>query len=321
MEQTLRIVFMGTPEFSVTVLTGLLNVHYSIPLVITQPDKPKGRNRKVCPACLKAKALELGLEVWQPEKMKTNEVYLRLQSIQPDLIVTAAFGRLLSQKHLSIPPLGVLNVHASLLPNLRGAAPIQWAILNGFSETGITIMKTELAMDSGPILAQRKIPITADDSYASLERKLAELGSELLCETIPLYVNGQIKSIVQDDAHASYAPPIPSSQGCIIWERSAIEIDRLIRALYPAPGAYSTLNGRRIKFYKASVHPSKDSGMVPGTIIARNANSGLLVQTGLGILQINTLQPESKGMLSGYQLITGRYAQIGDIFMNPESTK
>jgi methionyl-tRNA formyltransferase len=284
----LRIVFMGTPDFAVPTLRRLIETHHVIG-VVTQPDRPAGRGGKIQMSPVKLTALNAGIPVFQPEKLRRVEAIDELRQWQAELYVVAAFGQILPQAVLDIPRYGSINVHASLLPRWRGAAPIQAAIRAGDSETGITIMKMDAGLDTGPILSQRAIPIAADETGQSLHDKLAQLGGDLLIETLPGYVSGAIHPIPQDEALATFAPRIDKDDGRIDWTQSAAQIERTVRAFTPWPGTFTNWNGQLLK-----ILAGRDmEGSAPvGAVIERNGM--IAVGTGDGLFRLERVQLEGR---------------------------
>ena len=309
---SLKVVFMGTPDFAVPSLKALKREGYEVPLVITQPDKPAGRGKRLRPPPVKVLAQELGLRVYQPEKVKENwELKGILEGIKPDLIVVAAYGKILPEWLLDLPKYGTINVHASLLPKYRGASPIQWAILNGEKETGITIMKVIPELDAGPILSQKKVKIEEEDNAKTLHDKLANLGAELLVETIPKFVFGEIEPVPQDEGRATYCPQIKKEMGRVNWQEGSREIFNKVRAFYPWPCAFTSFKGKGIKLLK--VRPVEGEGE-PGEVI--EVKGGLKVATGEGALLIERLKPEGKKEISGEEFVRGYRVRVGDSFGN-----
>ena len=301
---------MGTPDFAVPSLKKLIEKGYDVKLVITQPDRPAGRGKKLTPPPVKVVAEELGIPVYQPERVKDNEeLREKLLSINPDLIVVAAYGKILPEWLLNIPEYGTVNVHASLLPKYRGASPIQWALLNGEEETGVTIMKVIPELDAGDIISQRRVKIEREDNAKTLHDKLAEVGAELLVETIPLYVSGKLKPVPQNEEEATYCPQIKKEMGEIDWTRSSREIFNQIRAFTPWPSAYTTFRGKRVKILKAE--PVEGSGK-PGEVI--EAGRELIVATGKGALRVERLRPEGRKEISGEEFARGYRVKPGDLF-------
>jgi len=286
-----KLVFMGTPRFAVPSLRALREAGYEISGVITQPDRRKGRGKKVVPPPIKETALALGIPVYQPDNPNTEDFLHQLAALSPNIIVTVAFGHLLKKQILNLPPLGCLNVHASLLPKYRGAAPIAWAIFNGEEVTGVTIMKMDEGMDTGPILAVRKEAIRPDDTTETLSQRLSEIGAELIVETLREWLAGRITPLPQDPSQATYAPPLTKGDGKIDWTRSALEIERQIRAMIPWPGAFTTIEGKILKIFKAKVVDMADD-LKPGQSII--TDDAWRVVTGNGTLELSEIQLEGK---------------------------
>ncbi len=285
----MKIVFMGTPEFAVPSLDMLVREGYDIAAVVTQPDKPKGRGKKLAAPPVKEYALEKGIEVLQPEKIKTGDFVDQLRNIAPDLLVTAAYGKILSRELLDIPPLGCINVHASLLPKYRGAAPINWCIINGEKVTGVTTMLTDEGMDTGDILLKRQVEITDDMTAGELHDKLSVIGAEVLKETLIKLREGTLERIPQNHEEATYAPMIDRSIGEIDWNKSAWEIHNLVRGTNPWPGAYTFYKGDRMKVWKTRVAEGEYTRSKPGTI-CKITKEELIVETGEGFLSILEIQ-------------------------------
>ncbi len=284
-----KIIFMGTPEFAVPALTALIK-HHTVVAVVTQPDRPKGRGRKLMPSPVKETALAAGVPVLQPRTLKDPAAVAELAALQPDVIVVAAFGQILRPNVLNLPPRGCINVHASLLPRWRGAAPVAAAIRAGDTETGVTLMKMDEGLDTGDIIRARAIPIRADHTRATLTAELAELGATLLIETLPDWLAGNITPQPQDDALATFAPRIKKEAGRINWQQSAAEIERLTRAFNPWPGAFTLWNDIRIKILSAAV--TENSPVEPGVVF--KLNDRIAVGTGAGALVLDKIQPAGK---------------------------
>lgn len=301
-----RIVFMGTPDFAVPTLRALI-AHHDVVGVVTQPDRPAGRRSVLTPPPIKGVALEHGIDVFQPEKLRKADAIATLKRWEDiDAYVVAAFGQILPQSVLDIPRLGSINVHASLLPRWRGAAPIQAAIRAGDAETGITIMKMDAGLDTGPMLRARAIPIAPDETGASLHDKLATLGAELLIATLADYFSGLIVPQPQDDALATLAPRIDKDEGRIDWTRPAVEIERLVRAFTPWPGTFTGFNGALLKILRGTVIAGSAA---PGQVI--RSDGGLAVGTGDGLFVPQTVQLAGKNPVTagdfarGYPDFTG----------------
>jgi len=312
--KVLKCVFMGTPEFAVPVLRRLHTDGYRIVAVISQPDRPQGRKRAVEPTPVKKAALEFGLDVYQPASLREKSCVQLLQDLTPDVIVVAAYGNLLTKEVLEIPRLGCINVHASLLPDLRGAAPIQFALLRGYPKTGISIMQMEVGLDSGPVYAQKAIEITEEDDVRSLSLKLSNLGAELCAEVISNLVEGKLELIPQDETGVSYAPKIGRSDEIIDWTRSAEEIHNHIRAMSPIPGAMTQIETKNLKIYRSSVIQFDGvTAALPGEIVKINKD-GITVACGLGFINILDLQLAGKKRLPVAAFVSGDVLKIGQHF-------
>ena len=310
MEKKLKVVFMGTPDFAVPSLKALKEAGYEVPLVITQPDRPAGRGKKLTPPPVKVVAEELDIPVYQPEKVKGNSELLEtLRKINPDLIVVAAYGKILPDEILNLPKFGCINVHASLLPEYRGASPIQSALLDGKEETGVTIMKISPELDAGDIISQRKVKIEKSDNAQTLHDKLAKVGAELLVETIPDYVSGKITPVPQDHSKATYCKPIKKEMGRIDWTLPAERIFNMVRAFTPWPSAYAEFKGKRVKITEAE--PVNLQGN-PGEVV--KADRELVVATGEGALRIKKIRPEGRKEITGEEFIRGYRVKVGDRF-------
>ena len=309
--QPLRIVFMGTPEFAVPSLQVLLGGQDPVVGVCTQPDQPSGRGMAFHAPPVKVLAEAHHVPVFQPAKLRVPGVLEQLQAWQPDLIVVAAYGRILPTTILTLPPLGCINVHASLLPKYRGAGPIQWAIANGEIETGITVMQISEQMDAGDILLQKALPIAATDTGGSLHDKLARLGAEALQEAIGLLKAGRLTARQQHEAEVTYAPLIQKDEGRVDWNLAAAVIERRVRAFTPWPSAYTTLNGKLLKIFAAQVeHSLRSSQTAPGTIIEVTPVS-VSVATGNGVLTLLEVQLAGKKRLAAEEFLRGYHLQPG----------
>jgi len=313
MSSNTRVVFMGTSAYAVPVLKALSMNSYTIPLVITQPDRRRGRNKKKTLMPVNQLAEELGLTIYQPGKIREHFCYQMLEEIAPDLIITASYGQILRKKHLEIPKYGVLNVHASILPELRGAAPIQYAIIRGKTKTGVTIMKTDIGVDTGPVLSYRETAISSLDTAGTLEPRLAQLGADLLIDTIPGYLAGNILPVEQNHTKATHAGKITTEDARIDWSESATVISCKIRGMNPYPGAFTMCNKQRLKIHFATVIDSENSEYSPGTILSVVNGKGVTIQTGNGVLLIEEIQPASKKKMCADALIQGRISRIGEV--------
>ncbi|MFQ3658254.1 MAG: methionyl-tRNA formyltransferase [Anaerolineae bacterium] len=298
-----RIVFMGTPEFAVPSLNALIR-HHEVVGVVTQPDRPAGRGGELRPPPVKQLALAHGIPCMQPVKLREVKDWLRAQDA--DLFVVAAFGQILPQSVLDMPKHGCLNVHGSLLPRWRGAAPIHAAIRAGDAETGITIMLMDAGLDTGPMLTKASTPITADDTSATLHDRMAALGASLLIETIPPYLNGEITPQPQDDALATYAPQIDKDEGRIDWHAPAAQIERTIRAFDPWPGTFTHWEGKLLKVHRARVRV----GQQPIGSVAL-VEGALCVGTGDGLLELVELQLEGRKRIPAEDFIRGHPQIVG----------
>lgn len=294
-----RTVFMGSPEFALPTLQALVDQTKFVG-VVTQPDRRAGRGKTLKPPPVKSLALELGLEVYQPDSLRTPGALDKLQKWNPDLIIVAAFGQILRENILNLAKFGCLNVHASLLPRWRGASPINAAILHGDEETGITIMKMDAGLDTGPILSNLAIPILPEDNAGILSEKLASLGADLLTTTLPAYISGELSPSPQDDEASTYAPMLSKQDGELDFSVSAENLARKVRAFDPWPGTFTRWKNQPLKILRAHPEPGKD--MVPGS---RTTHRGLpAIQTADGLLVIEKLQP------------AGKKAQDGKVFLN-----
>lgn len=303
-----RIVFMGTPDFSVPILHALAREEYEIVLVVTQPDRPKGRKRMITPPPVKQAAKELGLPILQPERLR-NE-YQEIIDANPDIIVTAAYGQLLPNELLEAPPFGCINVHASLLPELRGGAPIHHAIIQGKKETGITIMYMVEKLDAGDMLTQVTVPIAVDDHVGILHDKLSEAGAKLLIETLPGIFNKQLTPITQEEEQATFAANIKREDEWIDWNRNSTEIYNQIRGLHPWPVAYTTYLGKTMKIWWGEPDGKIYEGE-PGEIVAKNNQADFVVVCGdkKGI-RITEIQPAGKTRMHVKDYLQGSVDRI-----------
>ncbi len=310
-----NIVFMGTPDFAVSSLLALCDGGYHITGVVTQPDRPKGRNKEILPGPVKAAAVERGLPVYQPAKVRDPEAVEIIRKMEPDLIVVAAFGQLIPKEILEIPKYGCINVHASLLPAYRGAAPIQHAILDGLDETGVTIMLMNEGLDTGEILASSRVPITENTTGGSLFDELAEEGAKLLAATIPDILAGKITPVPQPEKSTTpYASMISKNMGRIDWNKPAAEIERLVRAMNPWPSAWTILDGRILKIWKAHIEKPELTG-TPGTTgrIVRQDARGFYIQTAQGILVPEEIQLEGRKRMAASEFLKGFIIRNNDL--------
>jgi len=300
-----QIVFMGTPDFAVPTLRALI-LHHQVIGVVTQPDRPAGRNRQIQASPIKLMALEAGIPVFQPEKLRRAEAIEELKQWKPDAYVVAAFGQILPQAVLDIPPFGSINVHASLLPRWRGAAPIQAAIRAGDAESGVTIMKMDAGLDTGPILTQRAIPLAPNETGQSLHDKLSIVGAELLMNTLPGYFSGEIRPQAQDESRVTYAPQIQKEEGQLNWTQSASSIERLVRAFTPWPGAYTAWNGQQLKIHSGGVIDGKAQ---PGLVV--ETPNGIAVGTGDGLYVLIQIQLAGRKIMPASEFVKGHVGFVG----------
>lgn len=309
----MRIVFMGTPDFAVGSLQALCESgKHEILAVVTQPDRPKGRGNKLLQTPVKEYALAQGLTVYQPQKVKTLEFVELLHGLQPELIVVAAFGQFLSKEILELPKYGCINVHASLLPKYRGAAPIQYAIIKGEKESGVTIMQMDIGMDTGAMLDKVVVPIAENTTMGELHDALREQGATLLLEVIDKIATGTAVAEPQDDAQATYATLLDRSMEHIDWSKTAQEVHNLIRGFNPAPSTFTKLpNGKSLKIWGSKM-TGKSSAAAAGTVIETGKHS-FFVACGGGVLEITEVQPESKKRMPAQVFLNGRGVQEGDL--------
>lgn len=287
----MRIIFMGTPEFAVGTLETLIQSRHQVVAAVTQPDRPKGRGKAMQFTPVKEKALEYGIPVLQPEKVREPAVVEELRSYEPDLIVVVAFGQLLPKSILEMSRFGCVNVHASLLPKYRGAAPIQWAVINGEKESGVTTMMMSRGLDKGDMLLKRTVSLDPKETGDSLHDKLAALGGPLILETIDGLENGTLKRIPQDESQSSYVGMLTKQMGRIDWSWPAAKLECLIRGLNSWPSAYTVLHGKTVKIWDADVVEAREG--LPGEVIAADKTS-LVVKAGTDALSIKSIQPEGK---------------------------
>ncbi len=308
----LRIIFMGTPDFAGTILKSLLSGPDQVVAVVSQPDRAKGRGKKVSPPPTRIIAEAAAIPVLQPEKIKTDEFRNGLLSYQPDLIVVAAYGRILPKSLLELAPMGCINVHGSLLPGYRGAAPIQWALINNETEVGVTIIQMDQGMDTGDMLLKAKITTDPQETAGSLMEKLAILGGETVLKAIQGLKEGAITPVPQDGSKASMAPMLKKDDGLIDWTRSAKELECLIRGLDPWPSAFCFLDEQRLRLFSPEV-VYMDCSAQPGTVLQADRR-GLLVACGRNALQIKELQPEAKKRMSVESFCCGHPIAPGTVF-------
>ena len=308
----MKVIFMGTPDFAVNALEALIKNGHDVVLVVTQPDKHVGRGKQLKGSPVKETALKYGLTIYQPEKIKEKDSVEFLKGFQADIFIVAAFGQILSKEVLAIPPFGCINIHGSLLPKYRGAAPIQWAVLNGEKETGITIMQMNEGLDTGDMLTKCILPIEQEDTAESLFDKMAQAGADLLIDTLPMIEKGQITPQPQKEEESSYARMIKKEMGRIDFTRPAEELDCFVRGMNSWPGAYTTYQGKTLKIWKAFVQQG-ECEMAPGTVCEVKKDS-IMTATGKGILVIKELQLEGKKRMDTSSFLIGKKVSVGDIF-------
>lgn len=299
----MKIIFMGTPDFAAGSLQKLLESEHQVVAVVTQPDKPKGRGGTMQSPPVKEAAKQAGVMVCQPVRVRNPEFLKVLQDLEADVVVVVAFGQILPPEILSMKRYGCINVHASLLPKYRGAAPIQWAVINGETESGVTTMQMDAGLDTGDMLLKAVVPLSAKETAGSLFVKLKEAGAELLLKTLDGLASGTITPQKQGETPTAYAKMLKKEMGLIDWTKDAVVIERLIRGLNPWPSAYTKLDGKTLKIWAADVIP-KESGKAPGSIIEA-AKDRILVQTGNGLLAIKNLQLEGKKRMDADAFLRG----------------
>jgi methionyl-tRNA formyltransferase len=312
MNKGFNIVYMGTPEFAVPTLQLLHKSDHHLALVVTQPDRPYGRGRKVVPPPVKRIAVKSGLNVTQPDSVKNQNFVDRVAGLKADLFVVVAFGQILPSRLLQLPKMGTINIHASLLPKYRGPAPIQWAIMNGEKETGVTAMFMDEGLDTGDVLFSSKTRISPDDTSATLHDRLSVMGAELLMQVLKQFEAGDLQPVSQDDSQASYAPLLAKNDGHIDWEKTAVCLEAFVRGVTPWPGAFTFYGDRRLKIFKCK-SVSSDSSVAPGTVIKGFADE-LRIATGKDALSILEIQGASGKRLLIKDFLKGCPMDPGTIF-------
>ena len=297
--RTARLVFMGSPDFALPALRALAR-HYEVVGVVTQPDRASGRGKQLKPPPVKTLALELGLPLMQPEKLRLPEAMEQLHLWNPELIVVTAFGQILRKEVLDLPRFGCINVHASLLPRWRGAAPINAAVLHGDQETGVTIMQMDAGLDTGPMLSQRSIPLAPDDTAGSLFEKLSVLGAELLIETLPGYLSGTLQPVPQPEEGMTYAPMLKKEEGHLDFTQDADALERRVRAFNPWPGAFMDFDGAPLKIHRAR---AEAGNALPGQRLVHQGQPAVGARGGILILE--EVQPAGKKSMSGKSFLAG----------------
>ena len=306
----MKLVYMGTPQFAVLPLLSLIEAGHEVVAVVTRIDKPAGRGRALAAPAVKTAALERGLMVYQPKRVREQEFIETLRLLGPEAIVVAAYGQILPAEILTLPKYGCINIHASLLPRYRGAAPITWAIVQGETETGNTIMQMDQGMDTGAILLQERIPIDPKDTAGTLTEKLSQQGARLITAALPLIASGKLTPKTQDNSRATLAPLLKKEDGRIDWERGAQEIHNRVRGMSPWPGAYTVLDNKIVKLIETAV---ADGSSEPGRLLEKGGNA-LFAGTGSGLLQLLTIQPEGKKPMSAAEFLRGHRDAEGKKF-------
>jgi methionyl-tRNA formyltransferase len=330
-----RILFWGTPDFAVPSLRALVGEGFDVVAVVTQPDRPAGRGRRLSPSPVKQAALEEGLTVLTPERPKGDDFLALIRDLRPDISVVVAYGHILSREVLDVPRLGSINLHSSLLPALRGAAPINWAIARGFEETGVTVMRMVEAMDAGPIIHQAAEPILPDETAGELTTRLSEVGAAVLVEALAILSMGAADEVEQDDSEATFAPKIGRETARIDWSLPARDIANHIRAMDPVPGAWTTLDGVPVKLFRPDVvtdvrgtetDPEGETGLsgngadplartsVPGRVVAADPTDGVVIAAGADQILIREVQPPGSRRMAVADWINGRGVSVGNTF-------
>lgn len=314
-----KVIFMGTPEFAIAPLQVLIEEQFDVIAVVTQPDRPTGRKRIITPTPVKEVALQHGIPVLQPERLRDADAVAEIVALQPDLIVTAAYGQILPASILNVPPYRCINIHASLLPRYRGGAPIQYAIMYGDDKTGVTIMYMAEGLDTGDMISRVEVPIEADDDVGTLFDKLSIAGAELLRDTLPRLLAGEVEPVAQNDEEASYAPNITREDERIDWKRSARDVFNQVRALHPWPIAFTLWNGERLKVWTCKLSSASQASLAdaqrdaePGTVLQCTAD-GIEVMTGQGTIWLTKIQPAGKRAMDVAEFVKGSDISVGTV--------
>lgn len=316
----MKLIFLGTPEFAVPALQKMVSGRHLVAAVLSQPDRPQGRNQQILPTPVKRAAQAAGIPIFQPDNPNEAGALEKIRAIQPDCAIVVAYGRLLSRDFLDLFPKGVYNLHASLLPKYRGAAPIQWALINGEPETGVTVFRIDEQLDHGPILLQKKLPIDPQDNGETLFSRLAKLGAETLAEAVDKIAEGSAALKPQDESKATLAPRLSKETGRIDWNLDCRQIHHLIRGVQPWPGAFTALEGRELKILAASFDPAQnDSSADPGAIVSADPALGLWVQTGQGQIRIDRLQTAGGKPLAAADYLRGHPIRPGSRFQSEQA--
>ena len=308
----MRVLFWGTPEFAAAPLRALIGEGFEVVGVVSQPDKPQGRSREMIPSPVKRIAIEEGIPCFQPETTKDPEFNEMVEVIAPDVSIVVAYGRILSKRLIDLPKLGTLNIHASLLPLLRGAAPIQAAIRQGFSQTGVTIMRMVPELDAGPIVLTSSVPILDDETYGELQLRLSELGASAIVEALTLISLGKADETEQDESLATYSPKVTREDARVVWSNGIDDVCRTIRAYDPKPAAFTTLNGLDVKLFGARRVADPDAAASPGRVV--DVREGIIISCGDGLVCIQDVQPAGKSRMKSVEWARGRGVVTGDTF-------
>ena len=310
----MKILFWGTPEFAVPSLRALSEEGHDIVGVVTQPDRPAGRGRELRASAVKTETLDQSLRVLEPESARGDDFVQEIAGLRADLSVVVAYGQILSREILDVPALGSVNLHASLLPALRGAAPINWSIVRGDTVTGVTVMRMVEQMDAGPILFQTEEPIDPEETASDLRMRLSEIGAEALVEALVLLEAGMIEELEQDESRATYAPKVDRATARVAWAGEPVAVSNFIRGMDAVPGAWSELEGHPVKLFRPEADPEVVPGARPGTILEADRDVGLLVATVQGAVRIREVQPPGKQRMDSSAWILGRGATAGQRF-------
>lgn len=307
----MKVLFWGTPAFALPALRSLGEEGHHLVGVVTQPDRPAGRGREIGISPVKREALDEAIPVFQPERAGDEEFRRTIEGLAPDISVVVAYGQILPTEILDLPAHGSINIHASMLPELRGAAPVHWAIIRGYESTGVTIMQMEAGLDSGPVLFQVGEPIRPDESMGDLATRLSEIGAEALIDTLALMEGGQIAAEPQDHSRATYAPKVDRAMARLDWSLPAIEIARWIRGLDPVPGAWSTLSGADVKLFAPRIEVQQGE---PGIVLDADPEVGVLIAAGQEAVRVREVQPAGRKRMDAAEWIRGRGVAVGDRF-------
>lgn len=305
----MRVLFWGTPEFALPALRALTGEGHDLVGVVTQPDRPAGRGRSITTSPVKRTAISEGVPVLQPERARGDEVMAQIRALEPDISVVVAYGQILPLEVLEAPELGSINIHGSLLPELRGAAPVQWAIIRGLEVTGVSIVQMEQGLDSGPVIHSVSEPIRADEAASDLSGRLSEIGAEALIEALAIMEVGGDAARPQDHSRATYAPKVDRATARLDWSLEAVDVARWIRGLDSVPGAWSELNGQPVKLFapRVEVHHGE-----PGTVVEVDPEVGVLIAAGTEAVRVREVQPAGKRRMSAGEWVTGRGVRVGD---------